>query len=110
MTLTPKVKELLHAVRTKVPPEKRREVVEKLKQRLNAMDLDTTLEGALVGAVIGAILEILPLSRLTGIDDWVEVGTAIGAFIGHLRERRKRGDRQELLAVVEEELINAEAA
>jgi hypothetical protein len=110
VTLTPKVRELLHAVRTKVPPEKRREVMEKLRHRLGSIDVESTMEGALIGAVIGAICEVLPLSKLTGIDDFVEVGAAIGAYAGHLRERRKRGDRQDLLAVVEEELLDAEAA
>ena len=99
---------IVDALKTKVPAEKRQEVVQKLRDRLSKIEVSGTVEGALYGALAGAVLDILPLGRLTGIDDFTAIGAAIGAYIGHRKESKKKGERQDFLAAIEEVLKDAQ--
>ena len=55
--------------------------------------MENTLKYALIGAAIGAVLEILPLDTVTGIDDWVEIGAALGAWVGLSIDWKARHER-----------------
>ena len=103
------MRNIIEALKTKVPVEKRAEVAAKLRDRLSKIDVSGTVEGALYGALAGAVLDILPLGKVTGIDDFTAIGAAIGAYVGHRKESKKKGERQDFMAAIEEVLNEAQA-
>ena len=96
MKLNQPLKDLLLKIHGKLPPEKRAEFAARVRERLRYLRFDDLAGYTITGALLGAICEILPLDFVTGIDDWVEVGAALGATVGYALTKRQRQTRQEI--------------
>jgi hypothetical protein len=46
------------------------------------------------------------LDTITGVDDWVEVGAALGATIGYVVTAKERRTRKEVELAIREEVLN----
>ena len=108
MKIPPGTKEKLLALRAKLPHDCRDRFVEAVRRNLPSVELENTIGCAILGAMFGAVMEILPgMDRVTGIDDWVEVGAAVGAWVGYARDRRDRDEQKQLHELIEEALRHA---
>ena len=108
MKIPPGTKEKLLALRAKLPRDCRGRFVEAFRRNLPSVELENTIGCAILGAMFGAVMEILPgMETLTGIDDWVEVGAAVGAWVGYARDRRDHDEKQQLHELIEEALRHA---
>ena len=107
MKLTQQLKDILLMVHDKLPPDKRAEFAARIRLRLQHLQLDDLAGYAIVGALVGAVCEILPLDTITGIDDWVEVGAALGAAVGYVVTRKERQARHDIEQIIAEEVDRA---
>ena len=89
------MKKLLLKLRERLPESCRERFVEIISEEIGKLEMENTLKYALIGAAIGAIFEILPLDSITGIDDWVEIGAALGAWAGFALDWKAREERQQ---------------
>lgn len=103
------LKSFLVRLKEKVPAEKREEFARNIRAHLEAIEIDDLVGYVIAGSVIGAVLDVLPLSYISGVDDWVEVGAAIGGLVGYVRTSQQRRMRKELQEVIERELRHAMA-
>jgi hypothetical protein len=93
-------KSLLLNLRARLPANCRQRFAEVIARELGKLEMENTLKYAVVGAAIGVIFEILPLDRITGIDDWVEIGAALGAWTGLALDWKAREERQRTREVI----------
>ena len=104
MQLNQQLKDMLLKINDTLPPEKRAEFVGRIRQRLSYLQVDDLAGYTVAGALVGAICEILPLDTVTGIDDWVEVGAALGAAVGYVVTRKERQARKDVEQIIAEEV------
>ena len=108
MNIPPGTKAKLLALRARLPENCRDRFVAAVRRNMPSVELENTIGCAILGAMFGAVMEILPgMDRVTGIDDWVEVGAAVGAWVGYARDRRDHDEKQELQQLIEEALRHA---
>jgi hypothetical protein len=81
-TIPISTKKMLLGLSQRLPPANRQRFAEIISRELDKLGMENTLKFTVTGAAIGVIFEVLPLDRVTGIDDWVQVGTALGAWVG----------------------------
>ena len=93
-------KALLLGLRARLPPACRQRFAEVIGREIGKLEMENTLKYAVLGAAIGVIFEILPLDRITGIDDWVEIGAALGAWTGFALDWKARDERQRTRDVI----------
>ena len=87
-------KRMLLKLRSRLPSNCQQRFSQVISEELDKLEMDNTLKYAVIGACIGTIFEILPLDNITGIDDWVEIGAALGAWAGLGLDWRAREERQ----------------
>ena len=108
MTISYVTREMLLKLKKKLPPEKQGKFASAIASRISELHTDNLVKGALIGAAIGALFEILPgFETLTGIDDCVEVGAALGAWVGNAKDSRLKEERQRVKQTIEECLHEA---
>ena len=103
MKVNQQLRELLMNVQRRLTPDQSAIFVERIKTRLRDVEIEGIAGFTIAGALLGAVGEILPLDTLTGIDDWVEVGAALGATAGYLDSARHKSITQ-IEKVIQEEL------
>src|ERR1019366_8340197 len=91
----------------RLPPEKRAEFIGRIRQRLSYLQVDDLAGYTIMGALVGAVCEILPLDTITGVDDWLEVGAAVGAAVGYVVTRKERQARRDVEQIIAEEVNRA---
>ena len=105
MAIPGETKRALLNMANRIPAERRERFTQAVSVRLDSLQSENTLYGALAGAALGAIMEALPgVETITGIDDWVEVGAALGAWVGYKKDRRQREERERIKIVINEAL------
>lgn len=104
MKINKELKRLLMRLKERVPAEKREQFARNIRTHLEAVEIDSLTGGVIAGSLVGALCEALPLDTLTGIDDWVEIGAALGGFVGYGRTAHQRKMRQQIEAVIQKEL------
>jgi len=87
-------KEMLLKLRGRLPGDCQQRFAEVISQELGKLAMENTLKYALMGAALGVVCEILPLDNITGIDDWVEIGAVLGAWVGLALDMKVRDERQ----------------
>ena len=107
MQLNPQLKDMLLKINNSLPPEKRAEFIGRIRQRLSYLQVDDLAGYTIMGALVGAVCEILPLDTITGVDDWVEVGAAVGAAVGYVVTRKERQARRDVEQIIAEEVNRA---
>ena len=103
MKINQQLKDMLLRINRTLPLEKQAEFVDRIRQRLNHIQVDDLAGYTVAGALIGAVCEILPLDTVTGVDDWVEVGAAFGAAVGYFVTRKERQSRKDIEQIIAEE-------
>ena len=106
MKLNDELKEVLLRVREKLPPEKRAQFVRRIRERFTALQIDDLAGYTIAGALVGVVCQALPLDTITGVDDWVEVGAAVGAAIGYAATAKERQTRKQVELAIREEVLN----
>ena len=100
MSISMATKQSIADIAKRIPQGKRNEFFSRVKSRLACLDEAPVIGPIIVGALAGAVIEIIPgLESLTGIDDGVEAGAAIGAAYGFFR---KNNNDPVKLAILEE--------
>lgn len=107
MNINSDLKALLVRLKQRIPPEKREEFASNIRTHLEAIEIDDLAGYIIAGSVVGAICELLPLDTITGVDDWVEIGAALGGLVGYVRTSQQRRLRKQLQEIIEQELRNA---
>jgi hypothetical protein len=102
-------KELLLRLRDKFPENKREAFSRAIGSRLESLASTDTASYALTGALIGAVIDAIPLSGFIS-DDWVEIGAALGAWVGYSKDRKQREERERIKLIVEESIKEALAS
>ncbi len=100
MSISMATKQWIADIAERIPEGKRGEFFSRVKSRLACMDEAPVIGPIIMGALCGAVVEVIPgLETLTGIDDGVEAGAAIGAAYGFFR---KNDNDPVKLAILEE--------
>jgi hypothetical protein len=105
--LTTEVRNFLLRIKQIVPQEKQEQFARNIRLHFEAVEMDDLAGCTIAGALLGSLCEILPLDVLTGVDDWVEIGAALGAWIGYARSSKERQIRREIQTIIEEEVRRA---
>ena len=98
----------LKSVLDRIPPDRRGEVIAKIRERLAEFEPDDTFDYAIIGGLVGALIDVIPGTGILS-EDWCIIGIVCGSLVGRVREKRRRGDREDLLTAVEE-VLDAQAA
>lgn len=104
MKINRELKNLLMRLKERIPAEKRAQFTRNIRTHLEAIEMDDLTGCVIAGSVLGAVCELLPLDTITGVDDWVEIGAAVGGLVGYGRTARQRRTRQQIQAIIEKEL------
>lgn len=104
MKINEQLKDLLLEIHNRLPPEKRADFAQRIRERFRNLQFHDLAGYTITGALLGAICEILPLDMITGIDDWVEVGAALGATVGCALTSRRRQVLKEIEQAIAEEV------
>lgn len=108
MEIPGELKDNLIRLKSKLPPDKQVKFANAIKNRFSELTTGNLAKGALYGAAIGAIFEALPgFETITGIDDCVEVGAALGAWVGSVKDSRIREERDRVKEIIMECLNEA---
>jgi hypothetical protein len=99
-------KDLLLRLRDRFPPERRDAFARSITSRLDSFASTSTASYGLAGALIGAIIDAIPGTGWRS-DDWVEIGAAIGAWVGYSKDRKEREQRERVKQAVEEAIREA---
>jgi hypothetical protein len=104
MKINRQLQRVLLKIHDQLGPDQRHEFINRIRDRLNSVEIDDVVGYTIVGSFVGAILEILPLDTITGIDDWVEAGAAIGAAWGWHKGQCRKLSPREIERIIQEEL------
>lgn len=104
MKINSELRTLLMRLKERVPVERREEFARNIRAHLENIEMDSLTGCVVAGSVAGALCEALPLDTITGIDDWVEIGAAVGGFIGYGSTARQRRTRHQIQAIINREL------
>ena len=107
MQLSQKMKDMLLKINNTLPPDKRAQFADRIRERLGSLQVDDLIGYTIAGALVGAVCDILPLSTITRVDDWVEVGAALGAAVGYVVTRKERETRKDVEQIIAEEVDRA---
>jgi len=102
---------LLRRVKSQLSPDKQRAFTEGIRSRLSELEEITEINPATVakhtifGMAIGAVMDVIPgLETIFGVDGFVDVGAALGSFVGLAKSEEERRKRQAIRSIVIEEL------
>ena len=99
-------KELLLRLREKFPEEKREAFSRAIGSRLESLKSTDTATYALTGALVGVLIDAIPGTGFIS-DDWVEIGAAMGAWVGYSKDRKQREERERIKSIVEQSIREA---
>lgn len=104
---------LLSNIREKLPPEKREAFAAGIRTRFNELNSLAEIDGVTVakhsifGMAIGAVMDVVPgLETLFGVDGFVDVGGALGAFVGLSKSAEEKRQRDKIREIIIQELNN----
>src|ERR1035437_9661789 len=107
MSVADETKRVLLNIYGRLPQDKAREFMNRIRIRLKDLDTDPILGYGLLGAAIGAVAEMLPpLNWLFELDHAVVDGAVIGGLVGFLKSRNQNGQDEKIRQVIKEELAN----
>jgi hypothetical protein len=109
MKINRELQRLLLKIHDQLGPDQRHEFMQRIRERLSSIEVEDVVGYTIAGAAFGAICEILPLDTITGIDDWVETGAALGASWGYFSSHRHKQSTREVERIIQEELRHANA-
>ena len=105
MAISGQTKELLLQLKSRLPADRQAQFASSIRTRLSVFDHEHVVYGTLLGGVLGALMEALPgVETITGIDDWVEVGAALGAWLGYAKDKKEREMRERMVMAMKEAL------
>jgi len=105
-TIHAETKDLILSLREKFPPKKREAFSRAIGSRLEGLASSHTASYALLGAVCGVVIDMIPLTGFIS-DDWVEIGAALGAWVGYSKDKKEREERTRIKNIVEESILEA---
>jgi|GEM_PF-2073016 len=99
-------KDLILSLREKFPVERREAFSRAIGSRLEGLASSNTASCALFGAVCGIVIDMVPLTGFIS-DDWVEIGAALGAWVGYSKDQKERDERMRIKGIVEDSIREA---
>lgn len=107
MSVTDETKRVLLDIYNRLPRDKAKEFMDKIRIRIRDLDSDPILGYGLLGAAIGAVCEMVPpLNWIFDLDHGVADGAVIGGLIGFLKSRNQHAQDDKIRQVINEELQN----
>lgn len=107
MKLASDLERFLVRVKGILPSDKREQFARNIRLHFEKLTMDDMAGCTIAGALLGSAAELLPLDVVTGVDDWVEIGAALGAWVGYARSSRERQLRKEIQRIIDEEVRSA---
>ena len=102
---------LLRRIKQRLPENKQEAFASGIKARIAELDAITHINTSTVakytiaGMVAGAVLDLIPgVETLAGVDGFVDIGAAFGAFVGLAKSEQERRAREQVRNIVIEEL------
>jgi hypothetical protein len=109
--MTTELQSLLTTIKQRLPEKQQDSFAKGIKARIgeleaaSGMDAGTVVKYTLGGMATGAVLDLVPgLETLTGVDGFVDIGGAIGAYIGMAKSEEERRQREAIRGIIIEEL------
>lgn len=103
--------DLLLDIKKRLPEEKRGGFSRRIQLRANEINSIIDLNPSTVaiwtaaGAAAGGLLDLVPgLETIAGVDGFVDVGAALGAFVGVCKSEQERRARERVSQIIREEL------
>jgi len=106
MSIPLELKEQLIKLKEKLPEEKQQVFADSIKRKLMDFGTENVAFYTVAGACVGFLIDSIPIIGSTS-DDWVEIGAAIGAWVGHSKDKKERAHREEISRIVQESLREA---
>jgi hypothetical protein len=107
MKLTHDLESFLLRIRGILPANKREQFSRNIRIHFEKLAMDDLAGCTIAGALLGSAAELLPLDMITGVDDWVEIGASLGAWVGYARSSKERQIRREIQRIIDEEVRSA---
>lgn len=105
-SIPPEIKTLLLSLSEKFPSEKREKFKRAVNERLDQLATGRTAKYALIGAICGVIFDAIPMTGFI-TDDPVEIGAAIGAWVGYSKDEKEKAERERIANLIKEILKEA---
>jgi hypothetical protein len=109
--MTTELQKLLTAIKQRLPEGQQGAFAKGIKARIDTLeaasgaDTGTLLKYTIGGMAVGAVLDLVPgLETLTGVDGFIDVGAAIGAYMGYSKSEEDRRHREFVRRIIIEEL------
>ncbi len=102
------LKENLLKLHGRIPPERRDKFARAIKARLSDVNYTKVGGYTLVGAAVGAFIDAIPGTGFI-TDDWVEIGSAMGAWVGLAKDNQERKEREKIQQYIMESMNEAMA-
>jgi hypothetical protein len=99
-TVPDSTKALLLSLRARLPANCRQRFAEVIARELGKLEMENTVKYAVLGGAVGVVLDLLPLGRITGIEDFTAIGAALGAWTGFALDWKVREEKQRTRDVI----------
>ena len=110
MAIPNEIKETLLNIKSRLPEDRQPIFARAIASRTNELQGENLIKYTVLGGAFGALFEALPgFETISGIDDCVEVGAALGAWVGLAKDFQARQERQRIKTLIEECLNEAMA-
>lgn len=102
--------ELLNQAQQSLPEEQRRPFIERATSRIGGFlqENQNALLGAGLGWVLGEVLDRVPIVKHFTGDHASTFGAALGAWVGHSKDKAEAAKRAGVARIVDEELRRAQ--
>lgn len=107
MNIPTATKELLLQLRERVPPERRDAFAAEISTHLRELASTNAAYYTLMGGLAGYLLSHLPLVGLVAHHHEIEIGAALGAWVGLAKDHEERRRRETTESIVREAIHHA---
>jgi hypothetical protein len=100
---------LLRSIKKRLSKDKQEAFASGIRARIAEvdaiMDTQTVAQCTIYGMFTGGLLDLIPgFETIAGVDGFVDIGAALGAFIGLAKSEKERKAREQLRQIIVEEL------
>lgn len=102
---------LLRRIKERLPENKQAPFANAIRARIAELDSIASIDTSTVakytigGMLAGAVLDLIPgVETLAGVEGFVDIGAAVGGFVGLAKSEQERRAREQVRGIIIEEL------